>query len=193
MIQILKKLAQMNLVNVYATNDGNKLLKWGENFQSRISPRLDLSEDNGYFIINFKKTIVHINSYKMKSLKDYLFPKKWNLFVSNDNTTWEPISSNVVPLCQEKDIYQVPNDDKFYCSEADEFSFRTNHTGFHYFVKFVMLENSYYANNRWDDDITLSGFSLLGSYTFDHNNQLSCRNNRNNGICMLFLISLVCS
>ena len=188
MIQILEKLARMNLVNVYAPNYSDNLLKWGEEFYSRISPRLDLNENNGYFIINFKKTIVHINSYKMKSLKDHLFPKKWNLFVSNDNKTWEPISSIVVPLCQEKNIYQVPNDNKYYCSESDEFTFITNHTGFHYFVKFVMLENSYYANNRWDDDIVLSGFSLLGSYTFDHNNQLSCRNNRNNGIHKSFLL-----
>jgi hypothetical protein len=166
MTQILRKLTPLNFVKVYNPGETGDSLKWGEIFRTRITPRVSSDEDNGYFIVQFKKMIVHIDSYKMKSREDYLFPKKWSLYVSNDNLTWKSISENDDPLCKEDNIYAVPNDYKDYCSKSEEFTYSTNHSGFHYFVKFVMRENSYHSsnNNRWQDCLAFRGFELIGSF-----------------------------
>ena len=191
MTGVLKKLAAKNLVNVFAPEGSRgNLLKWGENFCTRSSPRVDINENNGYFIIQFKKTIVHIKSYKMRSMKQETFPKSWNLFVSNDNSTWEPISYINEPLCKNDYIYTVENDCKDFCRESNDNTYSTNHTGFHYFVKFVMLENSYYQyNNEWQDRINLNGFELLGVITHDHYIYNSCKNKRYQ-LNLMFLVTI---
>jgi hypothetical protein len=127
----------------------------------------------------------------MKANKDAVFPKKWSLFVSNDNSTWEPISDNNTPLCKEENIYTVETGEKKYCREEDVFTYSTNHSGFHYFVKFVMKENSYYSsNNAWQDSLSFTGFEMIGSFTRDSYIRLSCMNKRN-AINLILITTLV--
>ena len=190
MVGIIRNLATKNLVNVYTPPGEGNILKYGEYYTSRAFPRKDETENNGFFIFHFKKSIVHIDSYKMKAVKGSTFPKKWKLYVSNDNTTWEQISSITKPLCKDENSFPVPDDCKDQCSKEDEEIYSTNHTGFHYFVKFVMIENSYYCGNKeWDDCIRLNGFELFGSFTRDHLIQHSC-NKMKNMMSIIFLLSI---
>ena len=139
MTKILRTLSKSDSVKVHSPGGYGNLLNWGEYFVTRSTARVDPNEDNGYFIVEFKKTIVHIDSYMMKAKEGGVFPKKWSLFVSNDNSTWEAIHDNTEPLCKEGNIDTVPTGEKYICNNADEFTYSTNHTGFHYFVKFVVF------------------------------------------------------
>ena len=122
--------------------------------------------------------------------KDFsIFPKKWSFYVSNDNSTWEAIHYNEVPLCKEENIYTVSTGEKDHCRRKDVFTYSTNHTGFHYFVKMVMKENSYFysRNNGWQDAMFINSFELIGSYARDYLMKCLCMNKR----VFSFMISAV--
>ena len=190
MVRILKKLGSKNLVNVYMPPGRGNLLNWGEFFSTRQGPRTDISQNNGYFIIGFKKTTVHIDSYVIQALKDGLFPKKWNIYVSNNNLTWERISSITTPLCNTENIYPVPNCGKDYCRISEENTYPTNYKGFNYFVKFEMLSNSFYGTS-WQDDLCFTGFEIYGSFLYDHQYKCSCHNKKRIHLMVSLIISLL--
>ena len=167
-MQLIKALNRPGLIETYypSGTTGN-ILVWNSSFKTRNTQASVDNSSKNYFIIHFKKHFVSFNSYATLSAKGDVFPVKWILSVSNDNTTWRAIGENEEPACSDENAYKVTNEKKYNCNKIEEKQFSTNCTGYYSFVKFNMTENSYYNNNEWLDVIHINGFEMNGKYILE--------------------------
>ena len=152
-------------IDTFGYGDIESVLKYGTYYSSRESTSEQGFRNN--FILMFKRAVVRIDSYDMRSPISAVFPMKWYLQVSNDNKTWLNISVNDEPLCKET-FY--PNPSKKHCNGTQERRYDVlNSYGYFSFVKFVLIKNSIISSNEaWLDRIAFTGFELNGDYYLKH-------------------------
>ena len=148
----------LSIEQIVPDGTSGSLTEWNTSFKSGTNH----NSQRGFFILHFKNSRVHINSYKLKAGDD-VFPIQWNLTVSNDNRTWKAISEVNEPLCSEQN-WTSPDETKNFCKYFEEKTFPANHRGYHSYVKFTLIKNSYYYNNSWKCYINLYGFELNGDF-----------------------------
>ena len=146
----------------------NKLLKWGTDFISRESEYS--TNISNSFIFNFKEAAVRVDSYDMISTDSDVYPTNWTLSVSNDNKDWIIIDRKDQPLCNNAYIEKQPIDNKYFCKKKDRFHFPAASCipGYYQYVKYHMIQNSYYGTHNWRDLIKISGFELNGDYLINN-------------------------
>ena len=147
-------------IEAFGYRNTKDILTYGKAYSSRNSETEEGLRNN--FTLMFKRAVVHIDSYDMRSPVSYVFPESWYLQVSNDNETWLNISVNDEPLCNK--TFQ-PDYSRIHCNGIQERRYETiNNAGYFSFVKFVLVKNSFLLNKSWLDRIAFSGFELNGDY-----------------------------
>ena len=168
MVKLIRTFHKRKLVEAFAHSESTcNILEWGTTFSSYYAHSYLESSPIDYVIIHFKHYFVHFNSYDTLASAGRIFPIRWVLSVSNDNSTWEAISESNDPVCSESNKYKVPNDNKYLCNNNDKKHYLTNQTGYASFVKFKLIENSYYNSDGWKHAIVISGIEFNGYYVAD--------------------------
>ena len=187
MVKLINKFLHINSIEAFVPSGSlGNVLEWGSIYHSRTSTKSTDSSNKGSFIIHFKHYFVHIDSYETRANTVDVYPVKWTLFVSNDNSTWETISTSNDSFCSPEYSYKVTNSkNKYFCSINETKHFYTKYSGYDSFVKFDLIENSYYSDNNWKDLISISGIEFNGRYISDKPNL--CKQ-RFNGRFFSFLI-----
>ena len=173
MVKLIKNFLRINSIEAYVPSGSTgNVLKWGSIYHSRSTLKRSDSSYKGSFIIHFKHYFVHIDSYETRSNNIDVYPIKWTLSVSNDNSTWETISTSNDSFCS-SNSYKVKNMNKYFCSISETKHFSTKYSGYDSFVMFNLTENSYYDDNDWIDLISISGIEFNGRYISEKQN--SCK------------------
>ena len=148
-------------VNVYAPGNSEVLLKYGN--ENRYYSYVNSEKtENKEIIFHFPESPVNVKKIKIETAFD-VFPNKWEIQISRDNETYESLKQSNEPFCKKE--YTVDYFEKSYaCSIADEniFVVSRREDQHAYFVKFVMISNTYYDSSNYANLITLFGFELIG-------------------------------
>ena len=149
MVKLIKKFLRINSIEAFVPSGSiGNVLEWGSLFTSRSSPKVLDSSYKGSFIIHFKHYFVHIDSYETRSNTIDVYPVKWNFSVSHDNSTWETISTSTDPFCSTENRVLVTNQNKYFCKINETKHFSTKYSGYDSFVKFDLIENSFYHSDN---------------------------------------------
>ena len=175
MNNLIQKITKRKLkIEILSNCSGkNSLLTWGNTYQSRTT---DQSTDlMNTFIFHFKESAVRIDSYDMISNSNDAFPTKWTLSVSNDNEEWIDIDNKVQYLCN--DYYKYPYDNKYFCRKQERFHFSLTSPkqGYYQYVKYHMIENSFYGIDNWKDLLLINGFEINGDFLLAYKKIPTCK------------------
>ena len=145
------------------------------------------STKEGYFTLFFQNFRINIKSYTLKVGTD-VFPIRWNLSVSNSNSVWTEVSSVNESLCS-KENWVIQSSNKYFCSENEEKTFPVNHRGYYNYVRFDLIENSYYVNYEWLKLINIYGFEINGDAL---SNVISCKTMKKRSYnCINYVCSVI--
>ena len=150
MVRLIQKFARLGLVDEFVIDKREgTLLQWENIFTSLNQNFANNGEDKNWFIIHFRDYLVHVDSYATLSLISDVFPTKWTVSVSNDNSTWQVISTNNDnPACSDNNKY-FSGTDKYYCSVNEEKHFYTNYRGYSsYLSEYMDIPISAAARNE---------------------------------------------
>ena len=153
---------------VTGRNNANDFVQWVQFYTSLTSSDMvnsGLISSYPDIILYFPKTPVKISSYSMRTVKDDVYPTKWQLSGSIDKNNWEPLSSIKRSLCN--DSYKpIDNHNKLYCKKFEVNTFQISNPKdiYYYYLKFQLLENSYYKDDPWKYALKTSGFEISGDY-----------------------------
>ena len=89
----------------YSVINSNVLLTWGTSFGSQNKATKD--ENHSEFTIYLPQSPVNVISYELMSNTIDVFPCKWDILVSHDNSTWKTIHTNDEPLCDIEDQINI--------------------------------------------------------------------------------------
>ena len=156
MFLLLKKY-QPIVYSPYNLNEN--LLIWGSQYSSEFNKKID-----NEFTIFFQKVAIKVKSYKIMITNKDVYPIKWYLAVSNNNQTWKNISNVDEHFCKKENqesLYTASI--KCKINETRTFD-TTDHQGYYQFVKFHLIENTYYeTSDFWKKLIIIFGFKLYGN------------------------------
>ena len=191
MVKLIKKFLQMKSIESFVPSGSRgNVLEWGSIYLSRLSLKSNDASDKGSFIIHFRHYFVHINSYETRSNTIDIYPVKWNLSVSNDNLTWEIISTSDDPFCSTANRVGYNSGKRYFCNVNETKQFSTKYSGYNSFVKFSLIENSFYVDDNYKDLISISGIEFNGRYISDKPKSCKTRfNERSFSLIILVLIN----
>ena len=164
MNHIIGKILNRRLnVDVYTNNSyAYELLQWNTRYTAR--PNVNDEKKFFSFIFYFKEASVNVQSYDIMTHNSNVFPTNWTISVSNDNVSWVLIDRKDEPLCSPEYFRLIG--DKYYCTfmETKYYQLKYPNKGYYQYVKFQMLENSYYGIHNWHDTFAINGFELNGDF-----------------------------
>ena len=131
----------INLINklnihyeIYA--DSAERLKWGTKYYS-------YSNYNNEIVYYFPYSPLQIHSVLLRPSDD-VYPVYWTLSVSRDNTTFHTIINNGTKPCRDSNVIHFQQK-SYTCESYEPLTFDATIVDyFSYFVKFKLIENSYY-------------------------------------------------
>ena len=155
------------------TSDLNNLMNWGTDYRS-------FSGDNIASINNYPEIIFHfpfhpikIKNYKIRTAID-VFPVEWKIFSSNtgQNDDWEEIAYENKDTCPKN--HQFSNtQNQIMCDDYIVNSFQISKpTKYAQYIKFSMLRNSFYDNNKWIYLLHITGIDFGGDCVLITNSKL---------------------
>ena len=134
-------------IEVFGNNDAENFIKWGTDYSS-YNPNDDEYPE---IVIHLPTNPINIKQYWMKSRDTDIFPSKWSLYGSFDNTNWETLSEKDEYLCTNHYVFsQTQPIEKIFCNGSQIKHYPVNSKAYFHYIKFKLRETTYLVPSSQD-------------------------------------------